>query len=118
MGLNVGVLDAAVDAATDLLLFASIHTSAPDATGSNEVTGGGYARQAVAFDPATSAVASLDATLAFSGPASGAATHIGFWSASSGGTFRGFKALTGDQAFNAAGEYEVTSVTVTGSSPT
>ena len=32
------------------------------------------------------------------------------------GTFYGFVALTGDQTFNSAGEYTITSLTVNGSS--
>lgn len=48
-------------------------------------------------------------------PADGA-THALFFSASTAGTFYGYDALTGDQAFNAAGEYDITSLTITGSS--
>jgi len=48
-------------------------------------------------------------------PAAGA-THALFFSASTGGTFYGFDALTGDQAFNASGEYDITALTITGSS--
>jgi hypothetical protein len=48
------------------------------------------------------------------GAASGAATHLGFWSAATTGTFYGWQALTGDQTFNAAGEYTVTGITITG----
>lgn len=118
MGLNATTLNAAVDATSALLVYASLHTSAPDATGSSEVTGSGYARQPVTMGAASGGVASLSSTLTFAGPAGGAVTHIGFWSAASGGTFRGFKALTGDQTFNASGQYQVTSVTITGSSPT
>jgi hypothetical protein len=118
MGLNTATLNTAVDAAAALLVYASLHTAAPDGSGSNEVTGGSYARQAVTMGASSGAMASLGSTLTFSGPAGGAATYLGFWSASSGGTFRGFKALAGDQTFNAAGQYQVTSVTITGSSPT
>lgn len=118
MGLNTTVLDVAVDAATDLLVYASLHSAAPNASGSNEVTGGGYARQACTFGAPSAGVGALTGTLTFAGTASSAVTHVGFWSASTSGTFRGFKALTGDQTFNSAGEYEVTAVTVTGSSPT
>lgn len=53
---------------------------------------------------------------AFTGAAGDGATHALFFSASTGGTFYGFDALTGDQAFNAAGEYSITALTVTGSS--
>jgi hypothetical protein len=52
----------------------------------------------------------------FTGTPGDGATHALFFSASTGGTFYGFDALTGDQAFNAAGAYSITSLTVTGSS--
>jgi hypothetical protein len=114
MAFTTAVLNAAVDGATAILGFASLHTADPGGTGANEVAGGGYTRIAAVWDPATGAIGALDAALNFSGPANGAATHIGFWSAISAGTWRGGEALTGDQTFNAAGDYTVTAVTVTG----
>lgn len=53
----------------------------------------------------------------FTGTPGAGATHVLLFSASTGGTFLGFDALSGDQAFNAAGNYSLTSLTVTGSSP-
>lgn len=53
---------------------------------------------------------------AFTGTPSDGATHTLFFSAPTGGTFYGYDALTGDQAFNAAGEYNLTGLTITGSS--
>jgi hypothetical protein len=53
---------------------------------------------------------------AYTGAPGAAATHALFFSASTGGTFYGYDALAGDQAFNAAGEYAITALTVTGSS--
>ena len=41
---------------------------------------------------------------------------VGFWSASTAGTFYGYYALTGDQTFNAAGEYTISSLSIPGSS--
>lgn len=52
----------------------------------------------------------------FTGTPSDGATHALFFSAAAAGTFYGFDALTGDQAFNAAGEYDITALTITGSS--
>ncbi|HLU96897.1 MAG TPA: hypothetical protein VKZ89_08680 [Thermobifida alba] len=118
MPVTDAVLNAAADGATTLLAYASIHTDDPSTTGANEVTGGGYARQEITWNPATGAVATADGTLSFSGPANEDATHLGFWSAAESGTFRGAVALTGDQTFNSEGEYNVTSVTVTASNDT
>ena len=40
-------------------------------------------------------------------------SYVSYWSASTGGTFRGSAALSGDAGANAAGEYTVTSITET-----
>lgn len=52
--------------------------------------------------------------VAFTGLSANQAVHsVGYWSASSAGTFYGVSVLTGDAAANAAGAYTVTSVTET-----
>lgn len=105
--LNIG--NAAMQTAA---AYAAIHTAQPDAAGSNQSTAG---RQAITWVTAANGdmVATVD--LSFTGGASGGpATHVGFWSASTGGTFYGWLPLTGDQVFNAAGEYTLTGVTITG----
>lgn len=53
---------------------------------------------------------------AFTGTPGAGATHALFFSAASGGTFYGYDALTGDATFNAAGAYNLTGLTITGSS--
>lgn len=51
---------------------------------------------------------------AFTGLAANQAVHsVGYFSASTGGTFYGSTVLTGDTTANSAGEYTVTSVTET-----
>lgn len=53
-------------------------------------------------------------SIAFTGlTANQAVAGVGYWSASSSGTFYGYTALTGDATANSAGEYTVTSVTET-----
>ena len=105
--LNIG--NAAMQAAATHM---AIHTAQPDAAGSNQSAAG---RQAITWVTAANGDLIATVDLAFTGgAASGAATHVGFWSASTSGTFYGWLPLTGDQTFNAAGEYTVTGVTVTG----
>lgn len=53
---------------------------------------------------------------AFTGAAGAGATHVLFFSASTSGTFYGYDELTGDTTFNASGNYNLTSLTLTGSS--
>lgn len=89
----------------------STHTALPNATGSNETTGGGYAR--VTAPPADWSAASGGAfsTLAnktFAGPASSAATYFGVWDTT---TFLGAGAITGDVAYNAEGAFVLLSGT-------
>jgi hypothetical protein len=105
--LNIGA--AAMQAAATHM---AVHTAQPDAAGSNPSAA---ARQAITWVTAANGdmVATVD--LPFTGgAASGAATHAGFWSAISGGTFYGWLPMTGDQSFNAAGEYTVTGINITG----
>lgn len=111
-GLNNTALNAMADHLATLLDFMSLHTADPGAGGANETTAG---RQGVAWDAAANGDISLTGTENFTGgAASGACTHVGFWSASSGGTFYGGFPITGDQTFNAAGEYTVTDVNING----
>lgn len=91
----------------------TLHTAQPDGTGSNL-----SAAAAQAVTPtSTGGVVSIGLTSFTGGAASGTCTHVGFWHGTpgSGGTWRGYLALTGDQAFNSAGAYNVTGVTLTGS---
>lgn len=112
MSLNDTLLNIGATAMQAAATHASIHTAEPNASGSNESTA---ARQAITWEAAAGGDMAFVDDLDFTGGASGgAATHIGFWSASSGGTFYGWLALTGDQTFNAAGEYTVTAGTITG----
>lgn len=112
MPLNDTILNIGAAAMQSAMTHASLHTAQPDATGSNASAA---ARKPITWVTAANGdmVATVD--LAFTGgAASGAATHIGFWSAITAGTFYGWLPLTGDQTFNAAGEYTVTGITITG----
>ena len=49
--------------------------------------------------------------VAFTGLSASQAVHsVGYWSASTSGTFYGVSVLSGDAAANAAGEYSVTTI--------
>ena len=112
MGLNTAGINALLDAGRGAALWVAVGsgTGAANQT-SNE-------RIQATWNPASGAVVTATGVpYAFTGTASAGATHALFFSASTAGTFYGFKALTGDQAFNAAGQYEVTSLSITGSSP-
>ncbi len=92
----------------------SIHTALPNASGSNESTA---ARVAASWPTAANGDFGALSNKAFTGGAAGGpALYLGFWSNGTlgSGTFYGYIPLTGDAAFNAAGAYTVTSVTIPG----
>lgn len=114
MALQTAALNAAANGVAGVAAFMSLHSAAAGSGGANEVSGGGYVRKAVTWNAASGAIASASGTpIAFDGPASSAVAEIGLWSASSGGTFYGSDVPTGDLAFNAAGDYNVTAATIT-----
>jgi len=112
MALNDTILNIGATAMQAAMTHAQIHTAAPDASGSNAAT---TARLPITWLTASGGDMAFTADLNFTGgAASGPATYLGFWSALTGGTFYGAYALTGDQTFNAAGEYTVTAGTIPG----
>jgi hypothetical protein len=82
--------------------FVQLHSAAPT-NGVGSETG---TRTACTVNSDASGNLSLGSAVAFTGiTASGAVKYVSAWSASTGGTFLGQWALTGDQAANAAGQY-------------
>lgn len=77
--------------------YVALFTAAPtDAGGGTEVSGGGYARQAITCGAAASGATSNDAEITFtaSGAAFGTVTHIGIFSASTAGNLLWHGALS------------------------
>jgi len=110
MALNQAGINAILEDGNEAVIWVAI--------GSGPTSGDQTSNQRVQL---TSSVASgvITATgvpYAFTGTPAAGATHALLYSASTAGTFYGFDALTGDQAFNANGDYSLTSLTVTGSS--
>lgn len=113
-GLNDTALNLMAEALAAAATHASLHTADPGTAGTNETTA---ARQPIAWDAAANGDLTLTGTEAFTGgAANGACTHVGLWSAVTGGTFYGGFPLTGDQTFNANGEYTLNDITISGSS--
>lgn len=92
MPLTETEINAGIDFHTGRITFISLHTGAPGTTGANEVTGGDYARVATSWAAASGGFAD-DSNLSFDVPANISVLHVGGWSASSGGTFRGYGTL-------------------------
>lgn len=73
-------------------------------------------RRQLASTVAGGVITATGVPYSYTGTPGDGATHALFFSASTGGTFYGYDALSGDLTFNAAGEYDITALTVTGSS--
>lgn len=114
MALSTAGLNAEVGALASAIGYMSLHSAAPNGSGSNETTA---ARVAVTWgSPSGGAIAMSGGARNFTGGASNGAVHsVGYWSASSGGTFYGSFPVTGDASFNSAGEYTVDSASITAS---
>lgn len=112
-GLNDTLLNIGSTAMQAAATHAGLFTAEPNAAGTTNVATSG--RQAITWTTAANGDMIVTADAAFTGgAASGPCTHVGLWSASTSGTFYGYFALTGDVTFNAAGEYTLTSLTITG----
>lgn len=80
------MLTAQIATTSNVAAYASLHTADPGATGASEVSGAGYARQAVSWgSPATGSVSAT--ALAFTIPSGVNATYIGYWTAITSGTW-------------------------------
>jgi len=118
MALSNAAMIVAANALRTTITHAFLHTADPGAAGtSNQSTAG---IQAVTWAAATAdGDFALSSTVSFTGGASsGACTYVSLWDGVGGpGTanFMGAFALSGDTTFNAAGEYNLTALTINGS---
>lgn len=93
--------------------WVSLHTADPGVSGSAEVTGGAYTRESVTWAAAASASVSISASVVFDVPGSTTIDHLGYWSASTAGTFFGSRALDTAQTYATAGTYTIASGNIT-----
>lgn len=111
MALNDAALTVGATAIRDAITHFQLYSAATNAGGTTNAVGSRVA-----------STGSVDSdgditwsNIAFTGlSASQAVYSVGYWSASSGGTFYGERVLSGDATANAAGEYTVSTVTETG----
>lgn len=100
--LNDTLLNTGSAAMAALITHVSIHTAGAVTSSANESTA---ARKPVTCTVDGDADIVIPAAAFTGGAASGAAIRIGFWGALTGGIYYGGALLTGDQTFNAAGQY-------------
>lgn len=109
MAMNAAGLIAAADGFKTAYPYLSLHTTGAVSSSTNEST----AARVAASWVNTNGTLSITSKNFTGGAASGPVVRVGYWSASTGGTYGGGSLLTGDQAFNAAGQYTVTALTET-----
>ncbi len=111
MAFNDAALVIAATAIEDAITHMSLHTTGAVTSSANESAAGRVAVTGSVDGDGDITWSDVEFT---GGTASGPVVRVGYWSASTAGTYLGGALLSGDQAFNAAGEYTVTSVTETG----
>jgi len=92
---------------TGTATYVSLHTDDPSTGGTNEVAGGSYARVSAAWGSPSNGAVTNGSNIAFNVPASTTIKFIGYWSASTSGTFYGSRALDTNQTFATAGTYTI-----------
>jgi len=98
--------EALASAYAGLATHASLHTGAPGTTGASEATGGSYARKALTWTGGAADGATTAAQVEFDVPA-GTYTHVGLWTAATGGTFVDFFDLPTDIVMSVPGKIRV-----------
>lgn len=90
-------------------VYVSLHTADPGTTGTSEVSGGSpaYARKVFTWAASGGGSKASSSATVHDVPASTTITHAGYWSAASGGTFYGWRALDTNQTFSTQGTYTV-----------
>ncbi len=89
MGLNTNGRHACLSGLASAITHISAHTNLPDATGSSEVTGGLYGRVPVTWAAPASGTRGNSGALSIEIPAGTTVSHLGYWSALTGGTHYG-----------------------------
>lgn len=111
MGLNTAGVSAFLEDGNEAVVYVAIGDGPTSADQTSA------ARVALTSTVAGGVVTATGVPYAFTGAPAAGATHALFFSAATAGTFYGFDALDGDQAFNGDGDYNLTAFTLTGTSP-
>jgi len=95
MALNTNGRNALVNGLASVVTHISVHSAVPDDNGSNELTGGTYARLPVTWTAAANGVRDNQGQLDHNIPAGSTVVAYGLWSALTVGTFYGYIPRTG-----------------------
>lgn len=91
--------------------WASLHSAEPDETGSDEISGGlpAYARQTLVWAPFAVDRIVSDLDLDFDIPPGTTISHLGYWTAPTGGFFLGSVELDNPETFTGQGFHHIES---------
>lgn len=112
MALTDDLFDPMLDEAGNQISLVSLHDADPGLTGTDELTGGSYARQTPAWAAASGGSITTSASMDFDIPGGNTVTWVGMWDGA-GTTFMGGVQLSSSEVFSADGTYTVTSITLT-----
>lgn len=102
------MLNAGVARADEL----SLHTGDPNGSGANELTGGTYTRQSIAWNAASGGQVSIDSSPSFDVPAANVIEYVGLWESGTN-TWLGAIPLPSPESFANDGELTVQNMTIT-----
>lgn len=113
MAFSAAALDVMGDAIAAVALKVKLHSGDPGAAGTSNTTTAGS--QAVTWTSVNGQL-NLSAAKNFTGgAASGAVTWVSLWDNTETTFYGRFQITSGDTAFNAAGEYTLNDISITGS---
>lgn len=91
----------------EMALYVSAHTADPGDTGTNEVTGGSYARKSITWNAPSGGSIDSSNQPVLDIPSGTTVTHIGLFDASTSGNFVASANVT-DETFGSDGTYTIT----------
>lgn len=110
MALSDAALTVGATAIKNAITHFQLHSASPGAAGTTAAIGTRVASTGTVDGDGDITWANIS----FTGlTANQTVAYVSYWSASTGGTFHGSAALTGDSTANSAGEYSVVSITET-----
>lgn len=109
-------LDPAASAVAEVAVEVSLHTAEPDASGSNELSGGSYARQAVTWGAPASGMVTATVEPEFPVPGGNWVRWCGLWDDS--GAWVGGIELDSQVEFPADGTYTISPLRLIAENPT
>jgi hypothetical protein len=114
MALNATALNLMLDQLATVAVWASLHTDVIGSGSGSEVSGGSpaYARKAITWNAAASGNLDNNANPVFDVPAGTTVRRVGFWSASTAGTYYGDADVT-DEVFAGQGTYTLSDADIT-----